>query len=195
LVKPAQNVERVEVKSRRELRKWLTLNHERITGVWLTSYKKESKYYLPYGDLVEECLCFGWVDSLPRALDEARSMHYIAPRKWKSAWSKVNKHKIAQLTRSGLMSSSGLAKVEAAKKDGSWDLLNNVEAGIIDEDLANTLASYPMARKNFDKFPPSSKRLILEWIAQAKRPETRAKRIADTAKKANDNLRANHFRQ
>ena len=75
------------------------------------------------------------------------------------------------------------------------DFLSDVEAGVIDDDLAKALASYPMAQKNFDGFPPSSKRLILEWIAQAKRPETRARRIADTVKKANDNLRANHFRQ
>jgi uncharacterized protein YdeI (YjbR/CyaY-like superfamily) len=171
------------------------MNHRRTDGVWLTSYKKGSKHYLPHDDLVEECLCFGWVDSLPRTLDEARSMHYIAPRKPGSAWSKVNKQKIARLTRDGLMAANGLAKVEAARKDGSWDFLNNVEAGVIDSDLAAALASYPAARKNFDNFPPSSKRLILEWIAHAKRPETRASRIADTAKKANDNLRANHFRQ
>lgn len=194
-MKPAEKGKQVECTSRAALRDWLLANHAQTQGIWLISYKKGTKHYLPYADIVDECLCFGCVDSLPRALDAERSMHYIAPRKSGSAWSKVNKQKVARLIKEGLMSAAGLAKVSAAKRDGSWSFLDKVEAGIIDDDLAAALAAYPLARKNFECFPPSSRRLILEWIAQAKKPETRAKRIAETAGKASRNIRANHFRQ
>lgn len=195
MVKPNQNAEQVEIRSRGELRDWLGCHHGRTKGVWLVSFKKGSKHYLTYDDLVEECLCFGWVDSLPRTLDEHRSMRYIAPRKAGSAWSQRNKERVENLIRDGLMTPAGLTKVEAAKEDGSWVFLDDVEAGQMPDDLAAALASYPSARINFDRFPPSSRRLILEWIKQAKRPETRAKRIAETAAKAEDNIRANHYRQ
>lgn len=161
----------------------------------MVSYKKHTNHYLPYDDLVDECLCFGWVDSLPRALDEARSMNYIAPRKNRSSWSKVNKERVARLSRAGLMTDAGLAKVERAKADGSWDFLNDVEEGVVPDDLADALGDYPEARSHFDAFPRFSKRIILEWIKSARKPETRARRIAETAQKAQDNIRANHYRK
>jgi uncharacterized protein YdeI (YjbR/CyaY-like superfamily) len=194
VVKSLPNTERVEVTSRAELRQWLSENHSREGGVWLVSYKKVSEHYLPYDDLIEECLCFGWVDSLPRALDETRSMHYIAPRKPGSAWSKVNKARVASLIEQGLMASAGLALVERAKRDGSWSFLDDVDEGFAPPDLLDELSRFPNAKANFDAFPPSSKKIILEWIKMAKRPETRAKRIRDTAVKAQRNERANHYR-
>lgn len=193
-MKAARNAEQIEVKSRRQLREWLTANHERANGIWLVSHKRLSTYYLPYGDLVEECLCFGWVDSLPRALDETRSMRYIAPRKPQSAWSKVNKARIEKLMNSGLVMPSGLAAIERAKRNGCWSALDNADNGIAPPDLLSALASFPNAQANFDAFPASSKKIILEWITLAKRPETRAKRIHETAEKAERNERANHFR-
>lgn len=194
MVKPSEHAEQVEVTSRSELREWLSVNHTRREGVWLVSHKKVSPHYLPYDDLVEECLCFGWVDSLPRALDELRSMHYIAPRKPNSAWSKVNKARVASLIERGLMTPSGLALIERAKGDGTWSLLDDVDDGIAPPDLLEELSKFPNAQRHYDAFPPSSKKIILEWIKMAKRSETRTKRIRDTAEKAERNERANHYR-
>jgi len=194
MVKSMGNVVQVEVQSRAELRAWLSENFVQADGVWLVSYKKTSEYYLPYDDLVEECLCLGWVDSLPRALDEARTMHYIAPRKPGSAWSKVNKTRIASLQARGLMQPAGLSLIKRAKKDGSWMFLDDVDNGFVPADLLEELSKFPNAAANFDAFPPSSKKIILEWIKMAKRPETRAKRTRETADKAERNERANHYR-
>ncbi|MGD1884870.1 MAG: YdeI family protein [Paracoccaceae bacterium] len=195
MVKPSEGAEQVEVISRAELREWLSVNHGRHDGVWLVSHKKVSPNYLPYDDLVEECLCFGWVDSLPRALDDKRSMHYIAPRKPSSAWSKVNKTRVTSLIERGLMAPPGLALIEKAKEDGAWSFLDDVDNGIAPPDLLEELSKFPNAQRHFDAFPPSSKKIILEWIKMAKRPETRTKRIQDTAEKAERNERANHYRK
>ncbi|MEM7441589.1 MAG: YdeI/OmpD-associated family protein [Pseudomonadota bacterium] len=195
MVKPAQEAAQVEVTSRAELREWLSVNHTLRDGVWLVSHKKVSPHYLLYDDLVEECLCFGWVDSLPRALDEMRSMHYIAPRKPSSAWSKVNKARVTSLIEQGLMAPPGLALIEQAKEDGTWSFLDDFHDGIAPPDLREALSKYPNAQRHFDGFPTSSKKIILEWIKTAKRPETRTKLIQDTAEKAERNERANHYRQ
>ena len=188
-----ENAERVEVKTRQELRNWLSENFARTTGIWLVTYKKSSqRYYLAYRDIVQECLCFGWIDSLPRKLDELRTMTYISPRKQGSNWSKVNKNHIANLQASGLIHQAGLEKIEQAKKDGSWSFLDDVEALIVPEDLKQVFNENKTARSHWDKFPPSVRRGILEWIKNAKRPATRAKRIADTVNKAAQNIRANY---
>jgi uncharacterized protein YdeI (YjbR/CyaY-like superfamily) len=191
MAKPLEHAEQIEVKNRAELRHWLSENHTRKQGVWLVSYRKHTEYYLTYDDLVEECLCFGWVDSLPRGLDSDRTMLYISPRKKSSNWSKVNKERVEKLITSGLMTEAGLSKIKAAKQDGSWIFLDDVEAGILPDDLIAALESKPGAMTNFEAFPRSTKRGILEWIKNAKKPETRAKRIQDTAEKAALNIRAN----
>lgn len=187
---------KVEVANRAELRAWLTEHAASSGAVWLVTGKKASgDRYLAYADMVDELLCFGWVDSLPRALDDRRSMHLIAPRQADSGWSRVNKEKVARLIEAGLMTPLGLAAIDRAKASGAWDKLDAVETLAIPDDLAATLASYPAAAGHFEGFPRSSKRLILEWIASAKRPETRAARVDETARLAADNIRANHYRQ
>jgi uncharacterized protein YdeI (YjbR/CyaY-like superfamily) len=193
----ADDLPRVEVKSRAEWRRWLEKNHTRAEGIWLVTTKKaaDPKRYLSYDDIVDEAICFGWVDSLPRALDAARSMRLVAPRRAKSAWSAVNKARVERLVADGTMTKAGLAVIERAKKDGSWAKLDAVEALEVPADLALALSRYPSATRHFNAFPRSSKRLILEWITGAKRPETRAKRIEETARMAEDDLRANHARQ
>jgi uncharacterized protein YdeI (YjbR/CyaY-like superfamily) len=192
MVKPAKSAEKIEVKTRMDLRKWLQVNHFQPKGVWLVTYKKSHPDYLPYNDLVEECLCFGWIDSLPRKLDQQRTMLYIAPRQQSSNWSKVNKDRVEKLQTLGLIQQAGLEKIEQAKKDGSWYFLDDVEALILPEDLKLALANNELAMTNFAAFPPSAKRGILEWIKNAKRPETRIKRIQDTVTKATINVRANY---
>ena len=185
----------VEFRTRDELRTWLKRNSAKDTGVWVIHFKKHHANYLPYDAIVEECLCFGWVDSLPRKLDDDRAMLYISPRKAASNWSNANKARVEVLVLRKLMTKSGLKKVEAAKLDSSWDALVEIQAGVLPKDLNLALNSNQVARKNFDAFPPSSKRIILEWIAGAKTPETITKRIEETVTKAVENKRANHYRQ
>lgn len=149
---------------------------------------------MTYDEMVEEALAFGWVDSKPRKLDETRTMLYFAPRKAGSGWSKPNKERVERMVASGLMTAAGLAKVEAAKKDGSWSALDGVERLELPTDLIRALEANGDARANFEAFPRSAKRGILEWILNAKRPETRAKRILETATLAARNERANQWR-
>ena len=186
---------RVEVNSRLEWRRWLEKHHEQPQGVWLVTYKKAAdlQRYVPYDTIVEEALCFGWIDSLPRALDRARSMRLVAPRNAKSAWSKVNKARVARLIAEKRMAPAGLRAVERAKKDGSWARLDAVESLTIPPDLAASLARQRQTADFFEAFPRSSKRLILEWISNARKPETRAKRIAETVRLAAKNERANRW--
>ncbi len=139
-------------------------------------------------------MCFGWIDSKPNKLDDERSMLWFAPRKSKTGWSKLNKERVERLIAQGLMTPAGLAKVEAAKQDGSWNALDAIEALEIPPDLAEALATYSQATRNFDAFPRSAKRGILEWISSAKKPEARAKRIAEAAQLASQNIRANQWR-
>ena len=182
--------------TRAEWRSWLEQNWSRTEGIWLVSYKKDTgKPRFEYDEAVEEALCFGWVDSKPNKLDDQRSLLWFAPRKRGTGWSKPNKERVERLIAQGLMAPPGLAKIEAAKQDGSWTALDAVEALEIPPDLAEALASYPAAGKNFDAFPRSVKRGILEWIVNAKKPETRAQRISETARLAEDNIRANQWRQ
>jgi uncharacterized protein YdeI (YjbR/CyaY-like superfamily) len=162
--------------------------------VWLVSYKKASgKPSLGYDVVVEEALCFGWVDSKPNKLDEHRTMLWFSPRKPKSAWSRPNKERVARLMALGLMHASGLAKIKAAQADGSWTALDEVEQLVVPADLQEELARYADATAHFTAFPRSAKRGILEWISQAKKPDTRAKRVQETARLAQDNVRANQW--
>lgn len=177
-------------------RAWLEDNHTRPDGVWLITFKKNTgQPRVEYDEAVEEALCFGWVDSKANTLDEQRSLLWFGPRKARTGWSKSNKERVERMLAAGLMAPAGLAKIEAAKADGSWSKLDAVEALEIPPDLAEALAAYPTAAANFDAFPRSAKRGILEWIVNARKPETRAHRIAETARLAEDNVRANQWRQ
>ncbi len=187
---------RIEPGSRAEWRNWLAKNHMRGESVWLVYPKKGSGLAGPTVDeAVEEALCFGWIDSLPRKLDDKRSMLLVAPRKRRSNWSAVNKARIEKLIASGLMTPSGMARIDAAKADGTWAALDPVEALAEPDDLKAAFDRYPGSRGHWDAFPRSVKRGILEWILNAKKPETRAARIEETAQKAARNIRANQWRQ
>lgn len=181
--------------TRAEWRKWLEKNHTRKDGVWLVSYKKATgKPRVEYDQAVEEALCFGWIDSKGGKLDDERTMLWMSPRKAGSGWSKPNKERIERMVAEGKMTAAGMEKIEAAKKDGSWTALDAVEALEIPDDLATAFNAYPDARGNFDAFPRSARRAILEWISNAKKPETRARRVEETARLAQDNVRANQWR-
>jgi uncharacterized protein YdeI (YjbR/CyaY-like superfamily) len=181
-------------KSRTAWRQWLAQNHTQAEGVWLISYKKATgKPRVEYDESVEEALCFGWIDSKVNKLDDQRSMLWFAPRKPRTGWSRPNKARVERMLAAGLMQPAGLAKVEQAKADGSWNALDGVEDLELPGDLRVALASYPDASAHFDAFPRSVKRGILEWILVARRPATRAHRIAETARLANQNIRANQW--
>lgn len=189
-------VEQVEVTSRAEWRAWLEAHHQQADSVWVVTFKVgSSNPRVPYDDLVEEALTFGWVDSLPRKLDAERTMLLMSPRKPGSAWSAINKQRVERMTAAGLMHPAGLARIEQAKADGTWTKLDAVERLEIPPDLDQALAARPGARANWDSFPKSTRRGVLEWITQAKRPETRAKRVADTAEKAERGERANQWKR
>lgn len=183
-------------KSRKAWRGWLSKEHESSTGVWLVTFKKTSgQPHLEYAAAVEEALCFGWIDCIQRKVDQQRSMLYFAPRKAGSGWSALNKQRIEKLHEQGLLTLAGIAKIEAAKKDGSWNKLDDVERLAIPDDLCTELKKYPNATQYFDAFPKSAKRGILEWISNAKRPETRLKRVEETARLADVNERANQWKR
>lgn len=185
----------IHPQTRAEWRAWLEQNHTRAEGVWLISYKKatgESRF--EYEEAVEEAVCFGWIDSKPNKLDEERSMLWFAPRKPGTGWSKINKQRVEKLIAAGLMAPAGLSRVESAKQDGSWSALDAIEALEIPPDLEQAPSRYEPAKQNFDAFPRSVKRGILEWIANARKPETRAKRVEETARLAAENQRANQWR-
>ncbi len=186
--------DRVQPDSVAGWRAWLAAHHTRPTGVWLVTWRAGSGGpRITYDESVEQALCFGGVDSKGRALDAARTMLWFAPRKARSGWSRPNKQRVERLLAEGLMTPAGLAVIEAAKADGSWTLLDAVEDLVVPDDLAAALDAHPPARAHWEAFPRSARRGILEWIVQARRPETRARRVAETAEKASRNERANQW--
>lgn len=186
--------ERFEPRSLDEWRAWLTEHHTRPRGVWLVTWRTgTSGPQIGYEQTVEQALCFGWIDSTARRLDDERRMLWFAPRKKGSGWARTNKARIERLTAAGLMTPAGTALIEAARADGSWTLLDDVEDLVVPDDLAAALAAHPPAPEHWAAFPPSARRALLAWIVMAKRPETRAKRIAETAAAAGQNRRANEW--
>lgn len=187
----------IHVGRRSGWRSWLEEHHDQPTGVWVVTFKKahvpDDAEYVSSADLAEECLCFGWIDSRPAKVDEERTALLCTPRRPGSGWSKVNKERLARLDAEGLVAAAGHAAATAAKADGSWSLLDAVDALEVPDDLAEALGGVAGARTNWDAFPPSARRGILEWIGSAKRSGTRAGRVRETAELAGQNLRANQW--
>lgn len=177
-------------------RAWLAENHQTATKVWLIIYRKGADTpSITYDQAVDEALCFGWIDSKPNKRDAQSFYQFFAKRNPKSAWSAVNKRKIEKLTAEGRMAPAGQAAIDLAKANGTWTALDEVELLTIPPDLAEALAAHAPADAYFEAFPRSVKRGILEWISTAKQPETRTKRIAETATLAARNERANQYRK
>jgi uncharacterized protein YdeI (YjbR/CyaY-like superfamily) len=173
---------RVEPASRAEWRAWLAVNHAASTGVWLVYPKKASGLPGPsYEEAVEEALCFGWIDSRVRPLDGRRRLQWVSPRRPGSIWSAPNKARVARLLAAGRMAPAGLAKIEAAQADGSWEILDKVEALELPEDLAAALAGAPKAASGFAALAPTLQKQCLYWVLSAKRAQTRAGRVAAVA--------------
>jgi len=175
-------------------RGWLESNHSCKDSVWLIIQKKQSATHsFVLSQAIDEALCFGWVDSKSNSRDANSYYVYFAQRNPKSNWSRINKQKVEKLIESGRMHSSGLAMIEEAKANGTWDALNDVENLIIPADLQLEFAKYPNAYANWEAFPRSVKRGILEWIFNAKRAATRRTRVQKTAGMAEQNKRANQY--
>jgi uncharacterized protein YdeI (YjbR/CyaY-like superfamily) len=184
----------VEVTSRGQLRAWLMAHHNQHDGVWLVRYKKHvGDRYVSYQDVVTELLCFGWIDSRPRLMDNDRTGLWITPRQPKSGWSAVNKVHIAELLGQGLMMPAGQQAIDAAKASGAYELLDAAGTLEVPADLQRALDATPDANQHFAAFPPSTRKATLEWISLAKTAATRQKRIDESASLAGQNRRANQW--
>jgi uncharacterized protein YdeI (YjbR/CyaY-like superfamily) len=180
----------LHIRNRQSWRTWLQNNHALSTGIWLAVSKKKSVTpTVLYNEAVEEALCYGWIDSQLQKSDENSYLLWMSPRKPGSIWSLNNKRRIDTLMEKGLMTAAGLKKINAAKKDGSWNVIDDIETLTIPEDLLQALENNIPAKKNFISFPASSKKMLLFWILSAKQPKTRAKRIQQTVALAAQNIK------
>ena len=169
-------------KTRKAWRNWLVKNHDKETEIWLIFYKvKVKKESLKYEDAVEEALCFGWIDSTVKRIDDEKHMQRYTPRKARSNWAASNKARVKRLIENGLMTESGLNSIKIAKQNGSWNKLDNIETRLeIPEELKGVFKANQKAKELFEKLSPSRKKQIIWWIESAKRHETRVKRVNDT---------------
>jgi uncharacterized protein YdeI (YjbR/CyaY-like superfamily) len=172
-------------------RAWLGANHATTRGVWVVSWRKASgKDAVPYEELVEEAICFGWIDSTVNTLDDQRGMQLMTPRKPKSGWTRANRARVDALEAQGLMTDAGRRAVGAAKANGWWTIYDSVEDLLEPDDLAAALDASPGARAAWDGFPPSARKQMLWWVVTAGKPETRANRITKIVSEAAHGRRA-----
>ncbi len=183
--------EQVLVTSRAQWREWLEANADTSPGIWLVMPRRGNDHPAPsYDEVVEEALCFGWIDSTVRTRDERFGLQLVTPRKPTSTWSASNKERLSRLIPAGLMTERGLRAIEVAKGNGSWEILDTVERLEVPDDLATALDADPAAREFFDGMPPGIRKQNLYFVVSAKRPETRAARIAKIVTAAREGRRA-----
>lgn len=184
----------VKVNTKAEWRQWLVQNHNQAQSIWIVCNNKKSNLpIIPWSDLVEEALCFGWIDSTRKTIDEFSFKQRFSKRKHNSTWSKVNKEKIQHLIESGKMTQAGYESIEVAKQNGSWTILDEVEELIIPVDLEKAFKNHTGAKDYFLSLSKSVKKMMLQWIVLAKRPETRQKRIDEVAKCAGQHKKPKQF--
>ena len=173
----------VEAKNRAEWRTWLAAHHDKEAEIWLVHYKKETgKASVDYEASVGEALCYGWIDSIIKKLDEMKYARKFTPRKDDSKWSPSNKKRVEKLLKEGLMTEHGLQKVEAAKCSGKWDAPDQRPRLTFEmpAEFAEALRKNKKAQETFEKLAPTYQKQYLGWIEVAKRPETRQKRIKES---------------
>ncbi len=182
-----ENFIQVEIKERKALRNWLLKNYAQKESIWLIVYKKEfGIYYIPKQEIIDELLCFGWLDGIVRKIDADKYLLLISPRRIEH-WSDTYKRRIPILEKANLMMPSGIQAVTASKQNGLWDFMNDVDALIKPFDFETCLKTMPDALTNFNAFGASSQRFTLRWIKLAKTEATRTKRIKQAATLANQN--------
>ncbi len=190
----ATDPDTVRPASRAEWRAWLAANHARSTGTWVVYPKVRSQAVGPsYDDLVEEALCFGWIDGRLRPVNDDVTSLWCSPRRPGSVWAASNRARVERLTASGLMTRPGIAAVDRARTDGSWDALKPVEALEVPPDLAAALDRHLGARERYEGFPVSQRRQLLFWVYSATRPATRARRVAQAAAWTAEGLRPDRW--
>lgn len=178
-------------KNAQEWRDWLHENHQSATKVYLIFYKVGSGVEsMRWEEAVQVAICYGWIDSTVKKLDDERRRQMFTPRKDKSVWSKLNKTYIEKLIAENLMHESGLRKIEIAKQNGSWESLDHVENHVMPDDLKLAFEQHPMALENYNNFSPSYRKSYLYWLNQAKRPETRINRIAEIISLCAQNIKS-----
>ena len=188
-----ERFEHVEVASVDELRAWLVANHAQEQSIWLVTFKKHvSGKYISVSDILDEVLCFGWIDGLRRKLDNQRTMQLIGPRRHQH-WAHTYKIRADRLIAEGRMMPAGRATILAVKKSGLWDQIDEVDALIMPLDLENALQAHSQALDNFMAFSPSSRRNVLRWINAAKTAATRHKRIEQTTSLAAQGKKVPHM--
>ena len=178
-------------KNAQEWRQWLHNNHQLSKGVFLIFYKVSSEVEsMRWEEAVQVAICYGWIDSTVKKLDEERRRQMFTPRKDKSVWSKLNKTYIEKLIADNLMHESGLKKIEIAKQNGSWTTLDAVESLEMPADLASAFAKNNKALDNYNSFSPSYRKSYLYWLNQAKREETRSTRISQIVTLCEQNIKS-----
>lgn len=191
----ASEVEKIYPTSTTDWRNWLIENHETQQSIWLVYYKKKTKKpSLTWSEAVDQALCFGWIDSVAKPIDDEIYMQFFSKRKPKSVWSKINKEKVKVLLAENLIMPAGLKCIEIAKENGSWAILDDVEEMIIPADLELALLTNSSAMEFFLSISNSVRKAILQWLIMAKRPETRNSRILEIAESAANNLKPRQFR-
>jgi uncharacterized protein YdeI (YjbR/CyaY-like superfamily) len=177
-----ENFQKVEVSSKEELRVWLEKNHAQKESVWLVTYKINTPdKYVSTNQILDELVCFGWIDGIRRKLDDSRTIQLISPRRVEH-WAKTYKDRAAKLIKDGKMQTAGLHAIETSKQNGLWDFMDDVDKLIIPKDLKDALEKYDNAAAFFEGINDSSKRFVLRWIKLAKAEKTRASRIEQIAK-------------
>ena len=174
--------------SRGEWREWLERNHASSDGTWLYIHKKGSRRRgLRYEEAVEEALCFGWIDSKVRAHDADRFVQWFSPRKDGSVWSETNRRRVSRLRRRGVMTDAGLRSVRVARRNGMWGALpdrsDRPEPGA---DLLEALSKDPAAWRGWMSFAPSYRKMYIHWVDDAKRPQTRGRRVAEVVRRSRE---------
>jgi uncharacterized protein YdeI (YjbR/CyaY-like superfamily) len=180
---PANNIgdqlERVEITSADELRDWLGRNHDRSDGVWLVTYKQHvENRWVSRDDVLDELVAHGWTDGARRKLDDDRVMQLVSRRRT-HIWARTYQVRAQRLIEQGRMHAAGIGSIEHAKQRGTWDEHQHVDDLLIPDDLGVALAGQPQASEHFDSFPPSHRRNVLRWLAKAKQPDTRTRRISE----------------
>ena len=181
--------------SRTQWRQWLDENHLSRQSVWLVFYTKKSNIpSLSWSEAVDEALCFGWIDSTKKKINDVSFMQFFSKRKPKSNWSKINKEKVKQLIDCKKMTKQGYESIEIAKENGYWTILDEIEELIIPNDLEIAFEKHHGSKDYFLSLSKSTRKIILGWIVLVRKPETRQKRIAEVVQSAALNLKPSHLR-
>ncbi|NIF06143.1 hypothetical protein F3J23_11895 [Chryseobacterium sp. Tr-659] len=185
----------IVINSKTEWRQWLAQNHLSEQSVWIVcNTKKSGLPTVSWSELVDEALCFGWIDSTRKTVDECSFKQLFSKRKPNGTWSKINKEKVEKLIENKLMMQAGHDAIRMAKENGSWTILDAVEDLIIPDDLDHAFTNYSGSKDYFLDLSKSMKKMLLQWIALAKRPETRTKRIDEIVENAFRKERPKQFR-